>query len=377
MSDRENTQAAERGPAPFDLTFTPALPELLRKLDVTIAITTYQAGKLVLISPVNDERLVQLPRTYPRAMALGVHDRSLAVATVGSVELLARDERLAPAYPRQQNTYDTIYLPRTSYHTGRIDCHGLEWGNAGLWAVNTRFSALCTLSEEYGFVPRWKPKWVTELLPQDRCHLNGVAMESGEPRYVTCLNTGNEYESWKKTIPDGGVVVDVTTEEIVSTDLPMPHSPRLINGTLYVLLSSTGELATIDLSNGTHRTVVSFGGFVRGMAHHRDHLFIAMSKIRKNSSSFRKLAIADSSTKAGIAVVHQPTGTLVGRITYEQSVDEIFDVAVLPGLRRPGIVSTDTAVHRHAFSFPEGAMWVVPKKGDDEKKEPNKPNRNE
>lgn len=365
MSDQQNSQAKERGPAPFDLTFTPAIPELLRKLDVTVALTTYQAGKLVFLSPVNDERLVQLPRTYPRAMALGVHDRQLAIATVGSVELLARDERLAAEYPRQKNTYDTIYLPRTSYHTGRIDCHGLEWGGDRLWAVNTRFSTLCTLSEEYGFVPCWKPKWIEELVPADLCHLNGVAMENGTPRYVTCLNTGTEYESWKQTIPDGGVVVDVTSDEIIAENLPMPHSPRLINGELYVLLSSTGELAVVDRNTGSYRTVLRLGGFVRGMTYHRDHLFIAMSKIRKNSSSFRKLAIADSSTKAGIAVVHVPTGVLVGRMTYEQSVDEIFDVAVLPGIRRPGIINTETPIYRHGFSFPEGAMWVMPKQGDD------------
>ncbi len=356
----------KRGPAPFDLTFSPALPELLRKLDISLVISTYQAGKLIFLSPQDDVKLVQLPRTFPRAMAIGIHGHRLAIATAGSVEILAHDSRLAAGYPRKPDTYDTIYLPRASYHTGRIDCHGLEWGNIGLWVINTRFSALCSLSEEYGFIPRWKPSFISELVPGDRCHLNGMAMENGSPRYVTCLCTGNTYESWKQTIPDGGVVIDVPSGEIIARDLAMPHSPRLVQGDLFLLLSSTGDLIRLDTEAGKSEVVQRLNGFVRGMAYHRDHLFVAMSKIRKNSSSFRKLKIADTSNRAGITVVHVPTGTVVGRLTYDQSVDEIFDVSVLPGLHRPGIINQTIPIHRHAFSFPEGALWAVRKESERE-----------
>jgi hypothetical protein len=93
------------------------------------------------------------------------------------------------------------------------------------------------------------------------------------------------------------------------------------------------------------------------MAYWRDHLFVAVSKIRKNSSSFRKLEIADTSNEAGIWIIHEPSGSLVGRLTYHQSVDEIFDVVALPGVRRPGITNSTSELARRSLSFPEGAAW--------------------
>ena len=347
----------ERGPAPFDLTCSPNVPELIRLLDMTLAVSTYQAGKLVFISALDDEKLVQLPRSFRRAMAIGVHGDNLALATVNTVEVMRNDRRLAAGYPRQPNTYDALFMPRTTYYTGAIDCHGLEWGTDGLWAVNTRFSSLVLLSGEYSFVPQWHPRFVTDLVPEDRCHLNSLAMQEGKPKYVTCLNTGDTGESWKKTLPEGGVVLDVESGEVVAGDLPMPHSARLVNDHLFVLFSATGELARVDTAAGTYEVVQRFQGFTRGMAYHRDHLFVAVSKIRKNSSSFRKLKIADDSNQSGIIILHVPTGTVVGRISYHQSVDEIFDVAVLPRMRRPGIVGTARPLHGFGLSLPEKALW--------------------
>jgi Domain of unknown function (DUF4915) len=48
-----------------------------------------------------------------------------------------------------------------------------------LWAVNARFSCLCSLDRSASFAPPWRPPFVTVLEPTDRCHLNGLAMEGG------------------------------------------------------------------------------------------------------------------------------------------------------------------------------------------------------
>lgn len=352
-------------PAPFQLTCTPAVPELLGKLECTVALSTYQAGKLVFVSPLDDERLVQLPRSFRRPMAVSWKDDALVLSTAHTVELFVNDARMAPAYPKQANTYDALYLPRQTTQTGHVDAHGLEWGADGaLWVVNTRFGCLAKLSERHSFEPVWFPPFVTDLAPEDRCHLNGVAFRGGAPCYVTCLSDSNEPEGWRRTLPNGGVLIDVARNEVVLSGLPMPHSPRFVGEKLYLLFSATGELAKFDPATRRVEVVLKIGGFVRGMTYHRSHLFVAYSKLRRNSSTFRDLPIAEEAREAGVAIIHEPTGVLVGRMTYLQSVDEIFDLAVLPGQLRPGIVGVDREERALGVTTPSKTWWVVPRPKD-------------
>ena len=358
-------------PAPFQLSCTPAVPELLRTLRCTIALSTYQAGKLVFISAVDDERLVQLPRTFARPMALAWRDNALVVSTSSTVELFVNEPRAAAAYPRQRDTYDALYLPRQTWQTGHIDAHGLEWDASGnLWVVNTRFGCLAKLSSRYSFEPAWFPPFVTELAPEDRCHLNGVAFRNGVPTYATCLAPTNDAGGWRNRLPNDGLLIDIRTNDVVLSGLPMPHSPRFVGDVLYLLLSATGELVRIDPKRRSYHVVQRIGGFVRGMAYHRSHLFVAYSKLRKNSSTFRDLPIADEATESGIAIVHEPTGAIVGRLSYLQSVDEIFDVAILPDQLRPGIVGLDRDERSLAVSTPTSSWWVLPKPADTQQPAP-------
>lgn len=351
----------DQAPVPFQLSCTPAVAELLRTLNMTLAVSTYQAGKLVFISPVDNDRLSQLPRTFSRAMAIGTQGPQMAVATLDTVELLVNDPRLAANYPPKPNTYDGLYVPRVTYYTGRIDCHGLEWGREGMWAVNTAFGCLSILSPHYSFQPKWKPPFVSAIAPEDRCHLNGVAMEAGAPRYATTLGHDDERESWRKTLPNGGTLIDVHTNEVLLSDLPMPHSPRIIDGRLYMLLSATGEVVSVDPQARTYEVIQRLDGFTRGMTYYRDHLFVALSKLRQNSSTFKDLPIAQKATWAGVVIIHLPTGAVVGQLRYHQSVDEIFDLAAIPDFLRPGIVSAEKDTRGHAVTTPETTYWAVPR----------------
>jgi uncharacterized protein (TIGR03032 family) len=354
-------------PSPFQLSCTPALPELLTKLECTIALTTYQAGKLVFVSPQSEEQLVQLLRSFERPMALRWNDGVLMLSTNSTVEFFADDIRMASNYPRQSDTYDHLYLPRRTVQTGRLDIHGLGWDQDGsVWIINTRFSCLAKLSDRFCFESVWSPPFIADLVPEDRCHVNGVAFRDGKPIYATCLSATDEQEGWRKALPDNGVLVDVESNEVIIDGLAMPHTPLFVGDTLYMLLSATGELVRVEPDSGRYSVVEKVGGFVRGMAYHRSHLFIAHSKLRRNSSTFRDLPIANEATEAGVAVIHEPTGTLVGRLTYRQSVDEIFDVAVLPGQVRPGIVGLDRIERQTAITMPERSYWVVRRAEEEE-----------
>lgn len=349
-------EASERS---IIMAHSPEMPGLLRDLGVTLAITTYQAGKLIFVSATQEGAgLVQLPRSFDRAMALAIHGDRLLLSTRETVEVYAAEPRLAGDYPRQPNTYDTIFLPRVSYHTGPIATHGIAWGTDRYWIVNTRCSCLASLSPDRSFDFEWKPRFVSSIAPEDRCHLNGMAMEGGRPRFVTTLGAGDTAEAWKATLPGGGTVIDVESGEIVAADLPIPHSPRWVDGTLFLLFSGTGELVALDPATGRSEVIRRFDRFVRGLTYHEDYLFVAASRVRPESSSFGKLDIAELSGQAGVFVVELPSGEPAGGLIYE-GVEEIFDLAVLPGLRRPGILApSGPDAGPRPVVWAEGAGWV-------------------
>ncbi|MCB0551521.1 MAG: TIGR03032 family protein [Phaeodactylibacter sp.] len=347
-------------PAPFSCTYSPNIPELLQQLNCTLALSTYQAGKVVLLSSLDGERLIQLPRTFRKPMGIALEGHKMAIATLDEAIVLANSPELAQHYTPKPATYDALYMPRATYYTGQVDIHDLEWGAAGLYAVNTSFSCICRIDDNYSFTPFWKPSFISKLAHEDRCHLNGMAMAEGRPRFASAFNTGDSRQSWRENITETGVLIDIHSNEIIAGGLPMPHSPRLFDGRLFVLLSASGELAEVDIDSGKTKPVCRLDGFVRGMCRCEDYVFVGLSRLRQNSSTFAKLPFAHQAKQAGIAVVHLPTGALSGFIRYQSSVDEIYDVRVLPGLRRPNILNPYEAQHRLGLSTPEATYWANP-----------------
>ena len=349
--------------APFTCKYTPQIPELLLKLNCSIAITTYQAGKLIFLSPRDENSLIQLPRTFEKPMGV-THDEKkdkLAVACKDEIIVFSNSKDLAAHYPKSPGTYDALYMPRVTYHTGQLDIHDLSFGADGsLYAVNTLFSCISKINEDYNFSPYWIPPFIDKIISEDRCHLNGMAMQAGIPKYATSFNQGNTFQSWRENITTTGVVFDIETNEVVAGNLPMPHTPRLFDNELYVLLSATGELVKMDLNSGKYDVIVRMDGFVRGMSLHRDYLFIGLSKLRKNSSTFGKLDFAEKANHSGIMVIHLPTGSIAGKITYLTSLDEIYDVQILADKIRPNILNTTTPDHKSGLMTPGATFWAKP-----------------
>jgi uncharacterized protein (TIGR03032 family) len=345
---------------PFSCTMSPNMPELLWQLNCTLALSTYQAGKVVFLSALNENEIIQLPRDFEKAMGMAVSGERLAVATKNEVVVLANSRALAINYPGYSNKYDGLYLPRATYYSGEVDLHDMSWGNEGLWAVNTRFSCLSLIDDEFSFKAKWKPSFISDLTPDDRCHLNGMAMQNGKPKYVTALGKTDGPKAWRSEIQAGGLLIDVESNEIVIPNLPMPHSPRIYDGKVYILCSATGELVCAQTATGKYDVITKLNGFVRGMSKIGDHLFIGLSKLRQNASTFRDLPIARESIFCGVVVVHLPSGLPVGHIKYENSVEEIYDVQILPGIRRPAIMNTNMPDHRKALVTNHDAYWSVP-----------------
>lgn len=186
-------------------------------------------------------------------------------------------------------------------------------------------------------------------------------MQEGEPIYVTALGYEDVADSWRKTKVDGGVLMHVPSNEFVARDLAMPHSPRIYNGEIFVLLSAKGQLAKVDPNNGKVEVLAHLGGLARGMTKIQNYLFIGLSKIRKTSKGFRDLPIAKTADKAGIIVFNLETGQVEGTIIYPRSVDEIYDVRVMPNMVRANIVTPEKEVARIGITSPQFSFWKIPK----------------
>lgn len=342
---------------PFSYTFTPSIPELLQSLQCSLAMSTYQAGKIVLISPLDKERLTTLPRSFQRPMGFYVNANQMVLASRNEVITFENSPELAKHYPKKPNTYDSMYVPRVTFYSGSVDMHDIAIGNEGIWAVNTSFSCLCIVNGQHNFVPRWKPSFISELTPDDRCHLNGLVMKDGTPKYVTALGQTNTPAGWRDNITEGGVLIDVETNEIILDKLAMPHSPMLHNGELYMLLSATGEFIKVDHESKSYEVIRNLKGFCRGLDIIGDYAFIGMSKLRKNSSTFSKLSFSDTAKEAGIKVVHIPTKSLVGEIEYKASVEEIYEVKILHNTIRPNILNTIDPIHENSLAIPGTTYW--------------------
>jgi uncharacterized protein (TIGR03032 family) len=349
--------------APFSCTYSSHVPEILQKLNCSIAISTYQAGKIVCISAKDENSIIQLPRSFDKPMGIAKHPTKdkLAIACKDEVIVLANSPALAEHYPNAPKKYDALYMPRATYHTGPLDIHDLSYGeNDQLFGVNTLFSCIIKIDDDYNFTPYWKPKFIDKIVSEDRCHLNGMALEDGKPKYASAFGMGNTRQSWRDTVTTGGVIINVQTDDVIIEGLAMPHSPRIYDGELYTLLSATGELIRINPANGTYGVVVKLDGFVRGMDLHKDYLFIGLSKLRKNSSTFAKLDFAEKANVAGVVIVHLPTGSIAGKITYQSSLDEIYDVHILADKARPNIMNTLRPEHKTGLMTPEATFWAKP-----------------
>jgi uncharacterized protein (TIGR03032 family) len=335
--------------------------EWLSQAHGSLLITTYQAGKVLLVGW-NGQQVTLLARQFDKPMGVALTGNQIALTTRQEVLFFANARLLAHNYLEEQpGRYDALYLPRASYFTGDLNTHDLAFGQDGLWLVNTRFSCLASLSLEFNFVPRWYPAFISEIAPEDRCHLNGLAMVAGRPKYVTALGKTDTVGGWRKTKATGGIVIDVETDEIVLRGLSMPHSPRWYQDKLWLLNSGTGELWQVDPVVWKPQVVCALPGFGRGLTIVGDYALIGLCQIREQHI-FGGLPIQErfDHLLCGVVVVDLRQGQPVGWLEFPTGCRELYDVKFLPGVARPNLLTQDKDAVREAFLAPEFAYWLRP-----------------
>jgi uncharacterized protein (TIGR03032 family) len=254
--------------------------------------------------------------------------------------------RLQPEETHQG--YDRLYIPQTGHTTGDVDVHDIAVDEQGrVVFVNTLFGCLATLSGTDSFAPLWQPPWLSKLAAEDRCHLNGLAMQDGRPKYATAVSRSDVADGWRDRRRDGGVVVDVETGDIVAEGLSMPHSPRWYRSRLWVLDSGNGNFGYVDLKSGRFEPVAFCAGYLRGMAFFEDYAVVGLSMPR-HDKTFSGLPLDDrlkernAEARCGLQIIDLRTGDVVHWLRFDGVVAELYDVITLPGVRRPMLLGFQT-----------------------------------
>lgn len=369
----EDTPANEaEQTSPLRSVHTSNFPDILTALKCSLVVSTYQAGRLILLRADNGKINTHF-RSFNKPMGVAVTNDRISIGTAAEI-LEFRNIPAAASRVDENRPPDACYLPRSVHFTGDIQIHEMDWGQGvdhtgklnpklkDLWFINTRFSCLCNIHRDYSFVPRWRPRFVSALAPQDRCHLNGLCVIDGIPRYVTTLGESDEPEGWRSNKATGGIIIDLSTDEIILRGLSMPHSPRWHQGRLWVLNSGDGGIGIVDQAAGKYEQVAVLPGFTRGFGIRDRFAFVGLSQVRE-SAIFSGIKIAQKPEEerwSGVAVVDLSSGEPVAWLRFEDAVQEVFAVSVLPNLLWPDLINDNSEMINLSYVLPDESLSEVP-----------------
>jgi uncharacterized protein (TIGR03032 family) len=329
--------------------------EVLQQLGISLVVSTYQAGKLIVLRA-DDGAVNTHFRTFPKPMGVAVRGDDLAVGAAEAIWKLRNNigaaQRLPPA-----GKHDACFLPREIRVTGDIDIHEMAWVDDELWFINTRFSCLCTLDREHSFVPQWRPPFISAYDLRDRCHLNGLGLRDGRPQYVTALGETDDPGGWRRNKANGGIVMDIESNAILRRGLSMPHSPRWHQNRLWLLESGKGSLSYLDPVSTELVTVAQMPGFTRGLDFYGNLAFVGLSQIRE-SAVFSGLPLTQTLSEriCGVWIVDIERGETLAFLKFEEGVQEIFAVCVLPETRFPEVLAWEPELLARSYVLPQTAL---------------------
>ncbi|MBQ4811364.1 TIGR03032 family protein [Pseudoalteromonas luteoviolacea] len=372
----------------FASEYSENLPKILQALGFSLAVSSYQSHAVMLLRS-RENKLSCSVKKFVRPMGLSVSEDRFLVSTVNRVvnfkassmsrssvvsgQLDDLDSLASKLRDEQRDTAtfktlraeqinaikqcDVLFTERSSLTTGTLNTHDIAWGDEGLWVVNSSFSCLATLSSENGFTARWKPHFISELAPEDRCHLNGMAMQSGKPKYVTTFNTLDHQDSWRTEI--NGTLMDVENNEILLSGLSMPHSPRCHEGEVYLCNSGAGEVIKFDPTTHEKHIVCTLPGFTRGLTFFGDLMLVATSHVRA-SKAVSDIPLTKSYTErdtvCGIWIINKHDGKILSKLQFKGDVSQLYDLCIIPNSNYPEMISGDDAISAHLYEYTQEVL---------------------
>ena len=369
MIERQNLDAMEDDPVRHDQAVAPPTPQVtysqsaglvdrLARLDCSVAFSSYQSGFLYHLGREPRGGLHVHQSAMPKPM--GICYEGAGKLTLATDAQILRFRNVLKQGERINHTFDACFVPREVCLTGALDAHdiGIDENSEPVF-VNTRFNCLAMLSDQHSFRPIWTPSFIDSVVDEDRCHLNGLAMRDGRPAYVTAVSRSNTIDGWRDRRDGGGVVIDVETNCVICVGLSMPHSPRWYDGRLWLLNSGTGELGYLDRVDGKapgRFVPVAFcPGFPRGLALHKGHAFVGLSKPRNERFEGlpldKRLRAADSEPWCGVQVIDLAKETCVDWFRIDGDINELYDVAVIEDFATPMAISPGSPEAANLVTF--------------------------
>lgn len=345
----------------FTSRYTSNFPAILEHLGISLVVSTYQAGRLIIIRAAEGKLNTHFrPFSSPMGIAYDSASEQLALGTRNALWEFHNNPSVAGGI-EPVGKHDALFLPRQIHFSGDIRIHEIAYVDDTLWAVNTRFSCLCTFDRGHSFVPRWKPPFITGLAPEDRCHLNGMAVSDGRIQFLTCFGATDASGGWRVNKVDGGRVLAMGSGDTVLDGLCMPHSPRVRDGGLWLLESGRGSVLVANPATGERNEITRLPGFTRGLDFHGNLAFVGLSQVRE-SATFSGIPLVEESAErnCGVWVLDVNTGETVAFLAFDGIVREIFSVQVLPGIRYPELIVEDGAELDSSFILPDEAVRDVP-----------------
>ena len=288
--------------------------------------------------------------------------------------------------PPLSTGYDKMYIPQVGYTIADCNAHDLVFDKTHkLVFVNTLFSCVAAISDTDSFIPLWKPSFISSLAPENRCYLNGLAYRDDKPRYVTAFAATDEKEGWRQHGKMSGLVIDIQTNEVVCTNLSMPHSPRWYREKLWLLNSGEGEFGYVDIENKRFIAIAFCPGYARGLSFCEDFALIGLSKFRHSESSqglgLEHKLISQNLTKcAALQLVNLNTGQGGIVLLMDEAIQEIGDVTFIADTRTPMLLGFRNEEIQKKVVFDEDLVKCVLARDElskeKEKEEENDPAQN-
>jgi uncharacterized protein (TIGR03032 family) len=364
-------------------TFMPSLEydryflQWLKNTRQSIVICSYKTnyifsvGFAMLLEPEVREQMSFWMTPAARPMGACVDGDDIYIGTMSSISKFSKypEEKVDNQNENIKRTnFDGYYIPRQIQITGDIDCHDIVVDkDKQVFFVSALFSAICKKSDTHGFEIYWRPPWITKTAAEDRCHLNGLTLRDGSPRYVTSVARTDIRGAWRNCRIGDGIIWDIKENKLICAGLSMPHSPRWHNGKLWVLNSGYGEFGYVNFDkiekteNGEeyHPFVPKcfIPGYLRGLCFIDNEYAVIGKSQDRHERTFQGLPLGEKLKKnkiesnCGISVVNLKRFDIVHELTLEKPITEIYDVVSLKGVVRPMLEVQQPGVLSQLFDF--------------------------
>jgi uncharacterized protein (TIGR03032 family) len=354
LSSLAASNGEAKGDPVFSVNTSRGFAAWLKHHNASLAVTTYQVGKLFFFGVRPNGELWVFNRNIGRCLGLAVTSNELWVT--GDIQIFKFVNALEEKQKSKEG-HDALFVPQVSYYTADLDAHDLvvTSDNTPIF-VNTLFNCLATVSTSHSFAPLWKPRFISRLAAEDRCHLNGVALRDGGPAFVTAVANSDTFDGWRDQRQSGGILIDVESNEIVCSGLSMPHSPRWHSDRLWLHNSGAGEFGWVDLKTKAFNPLCFCPGYLRGLSFIGNFAIMGLSKPRDNKT-FSELMLDHElgerkmEPRCGLYVVDLDSGDVAHSLTIEGIVTELYDVVVIPQKTQPAALGPMNTELRSVISI--------------------------